>query len=153
MAACAELPAALAALLREHGGLWTGTAAVLLAYLPEAAVDPTRLAKRLDDAAPALGAAGVTLAWTREAGTGRRLLALRLAIVTLAAEAASAIENCPTSDRLPDPVRFPRGAPAPPGAMPPNWPCPACGGSRWQWRATCRRRTSGWRCGSCERYG
>jgi hypothetical protein len=58
---------------------WSGTAADLLALLPDAAPDATRLAKRLNGMAAELGAAGVVIERERQARTGTRRLVLRLA--------------------------------------------------------------------------
>lgn len=65
-----------------------GTTADLLALMPDAAADATRLAKRLGGMASELAAAGVVLERRREAGTGRRVVTLRLAAEWKAATAA-----------------------------------------------------------------
>jgi hypothetical protein len=72
----AALASGLVGFLGEHGGRWEGTAGDLLALLPGAAHDATRLAKRLagDDVA----AAGILIERRRDAGTGRRVLLLDL---------------------------------------------------------------------------
>jgi hypothetical protein len=73
-----DLAASLTTLLRQHGGAWQGTITALLTLLPGTAADATRLARRLTDAADALAAAGVQIERRRQAGTGRRVMVLRL---------------------------------------------------------------------------
>ena len=75
--------ASVATMLVDHGGTWSGTAAELLALVPCAAADATRLAVRLSEAEGELAAAGVTVQRRRQAGTGRRLLVLRLDAASL----------------------------------------------------------------------
>jgi len=75
----ASMVAGIVALVRQHGGSWQGCARDLLALLPDAAPDATRLAKRITEAACDLAAVGVVIERRREAGTGRRVLVLRVA--------------------------------------------------------------------------
>ena len=68
----------MVALLLDHGGAWQGTAGELLALVPGAAADATRLAVRLGATEGELAAAGITVQRHRKPGTGARMLALRL---------------------------------------------------------------------------
>jgi len=73
-----RLAQTVVALLGDRDGGWSGTATDLLALLPGIAADAIRLARLLVNAGADLAAAGVTVQRRREAGTGRRLLALRV---------------------------------------------------------------------------
>ena len=168
-----KLARALLALLGEHGGAWSVTAGDLLALVQDTAADATGLAMRLGEAEGDLAAAGVMVERRRQAGTGARVLVLRLGevpflhlqggnseaaeSVTLAAGAelpaiTTAAEAVALALREPAPSLVGGGLrlnEAPAGAAAPPASCPSCGGARWWWQATCRRRASGWRCGAC----
>ena len=73
-----KLARALLALLGEHGGAWSVTAGDLLALVQDTAADATGLAMRLGEAEGDLAAAGVMVERRRQAGTGARVLVLRL---------------------------------------------------------------------------
>ncbi len=76
--ATARVAAAIVTFIGEHGE-WTGEVAALMRLLP-AGVAPSAsyLSRRLNLAAPDLAAAGVVVERRRQAGTGARVLRLRL---------------------------------------------------------------------------
>jgi hypothetical protein len=141
--------ASLVALLDEHAGTWSGSAAELHELLPGHAADAVRLAKTLTRAADELTAAGITIERKRQAGTGARILVLTCQVDQPAAVTVDAPASVVTVEGGRAAVTIRQAAPTPTQPNRPLLACPICRGSDWGWHQSNRRRASRWLCSTC----